>query len=195
VPFLGYILDPLEQDHYIHKLVSKFSISEKVIREQIRKVDSKQYTVDSAQTKNPIAVPGLLLQKEVLGGIIYFDDFLSSVKFKVEASDFEDAEIRNLAMAWLQSGDRDGVKQNPLAKESIFMVESQLEELGDATLIKRNLEKSFSLLKTSALKKKQVNLQNQIKAAETSGNKAKVLELNTAFAEILKERAEFEKNI
>ncbi len=200
IPFLGFTLDPLEQDHYINKLARQFSISEKVIREQVRSanstqqtVHSRQYTVDSTQ-ENKSAVPGLLLQKEVLGGLLFFPDFLESVLGKLNVEDFEDKEVGGLVVALMEK--KDSSPESALAKEALFMVESQLEELeGDQTRLKRLLEKSFALLKVLALKRRQQQLQAEIKSAETEGKKERLEELNKNFAQVLEERMAFEKYI
>jgi hypothetical protein len=80
-----------------------------------------------------------------------------------------------------------------VAKEAQFMVESQLDELGGNTsALLRELLKAFALLKISAIKKHQQNLQKEIKNAETAKNKQKVEELNKEFARVSAERIKFE---
>lgn len=195
LPFLGNIGDPLEQDHYVHKISTKFLISEKVLRDEIKK--QKPGTAPAAETLQPAGQSGLLMQKEVLGGLLLFPDFLAAIKDKILPDDFENSEIRGLiAGLTATEADQAVVKESVLAKEGLFMVESQLDELGgEANRLKRVLEKSFALLKVNAIKRQQQVLQNQIKAAELANNKALVNELNQKFAEILAQRAEFEKYI
>ena len=190
VPFLGNISDPLEQEHYVRKISTSFLISEKVIRDQIGPVNK----LISGSVNKPTAVPGLLLQKEVLGGLMFFPDFLAAVWEKVLPEDFEDEEIRNVVIPWVISHGQDlSVKEQVLAKEALFMVESQLDELGgEQDRLRRILEKSFSLLKVSSIKRGQQVLQSEIKAAETAGNKALVEELNKKFAALIDLRKQFE---
>jgi DNA primase len=239
VPLLGAIVDPLEQDHYVHKLATRFLISEKTILEQIKKqvVGKKPELPQSS-----LAIPNgsLLLEKEVLGGLIVFPEFAKEIKDKLEPDVFQNSEIKELvasivgksedqilnphplhqsslnqssnsglgqadsgagqarpltsvaakAMADKEGG---GKLQDALAKEAQFMVESQLDELGgnSAALI-RELFKAFAMLKIGAIKKRQQHLQNEIKNAENSNNKARIEELNREFARISAERIKFE---
>ncbi len=227
VPFLGNISDALEQDHYVHELVKKFGISESVIRSQIKREKPGLPEEKSAITPGQA---GRLLQKEVLGGLLMFPDFLAAISDKIQPQDFEDSEIRALILVLLEPeaaqpaeadksafprtgirgsaddplltsptevGDRRRwVKQDALAKEALFMVESQLAELeNDPNRLKRVLEKSFALLKVSAIKRRQQQLQTEMKAAEVAGNKTRVDDLNKEFAAILETRKEFEKHI
>jgi len=193
VPLLGAIADPLEQDHYVHKLSTRFLISEKTILEQIK----KQTSAGKPETSNAgpnIQNGSLLLEKEILGGLIAFPDFLSEVKGRLEKGDFENAEIREFVDIVL-SGDGKASKaiSSTLAKEAQFMVESQLDEMsGNQTALMKDLQKAFAMLKIGAIKKHQQHLQNEIKTAENSNNKAKIEELNKEFARISAERIKFE---
>ncbi len=204
LPFLQFIQDPLEQDHYVHKMSTKFSISEKVIRDELKKSAKGQIGVSSTGAKsNPSTGPnaasgGLLLQKEVLGGLLFMPEFIPSPKEKIEANDFEDSSIAQLIEIWLNNSQSANSEftQNPLAKEALFMVESQLEELnGDTAKLKKSLEKSFVLLKLRSLKVKQQQLQAEIQLAEIQGNKEILQQLNKKFATLVNFRSELEKEI
>ncbi len=194
MPLLGAILDPLEQDHYVHKLSTRFLISEKTILDQIKK---------QAQGKKPElsqAIPdalnrGLLLEKQVLGGLLNSPDFLEGVKAELSAGDFEDNEIKNLIEGFINSSGFDPakVKEAIVAKEAQFMVESQLDELeGNSTALRRELLKAFALLKLSAIKKRQQALLSEIKRAESEKNKQTLDNLSQQFARISAQRMKFE---
>lgn len=195
LPFLGFIQDPLEQDHYIRKMSTKFSISEKIIRDNIKKSVGKQ--ISESAVNSPLTHNGLLLQKEVLGGLLFSNDFILEAKSQLEMNDFEDPEIRQIVELILhRSGSTNEVNVATLAKEASFMVESQLEELeGDTEKLKKSLLKSLALLKVNSFKRQQISLQNQVKTAELAKDKAKVEKLSREFAEISKARLEFEKQI
>ena len=75
VPLLGAISDPLEQDHYVHKLSTRFLISEKTILDQIKKQTFGKKRGTKAGKHSNIANGSLLLEKEVLGGLIGFSGF------------------------------------------------------------------------------------------------------------------------
>ncbi len=196
VPFLGFVSDPLEQDHYVHNIATRFLISEKVIRDQIKGGLRVQGIGDSISQAQKVA-PGLLLQKEVLGGLLFLPDFLAAILGKIQAQDFEDPEVGKAVSQLIAGGEQAAsARQTTLAKEVLFMVESQLDELGGETdRLRRILEKSFALLKVNSLKRQQQALQSDIKAAETAGNKLRVDELNLTFANLLKERAVFENHL
>lgn len=190
LPFLGFISDPLEQDHYIHKLVQKFLISEKVIRQQIKQPPSSE--AGNVISANP-ATGSLLLQKEVLGGLLAREDFAAEVREQIQPEDFEDAEIKALAALWLQRDTKDSLGQTTVAKEVVFMLESQLDELaGNQNELKRQLLKAFALLKINSIKRRQSGLQQEIKMAELAKNKTKLSELQQKFAQTSAERLKFE---
>jgi DNA primase len=227
VPLLGAIADPLEQDHYIHKLSTRFLISEKTILDQIKKQAlGKMPELNQA---GPNTTNGsLLLEKEVLGGLIVLPEFAAEVKGKLGPEDFQSSEIKQLVAEMMgrsenqnlvnphpgplpsaaasdfakatsnlreAMADREGEGrlQDALVKEAQFMVESQLDELSDNRMaLMKDLQKAFAMLKIGAIKKGQQHLQNEIKNAENSNNKAKVEELNKEFARISAERIKFE---
>lgn len=193
VPLLGAIVDPLEQDHYVHKLSTRFLISEKTILDQIKKQTSgKKPELNQA---GPNVFNGaLLLEKEVLGGLLVLPEFLQEVKESLVLEDFEDVGVKALVNAVIFGNSEVlELKNSTVAKEAQFMVESQLEELGgNQTALMKELLKSFALLKIGAIKKRQQALQTEIKTAETEKNKIRTEELNKEFARISGERMKFE---
>ncbi len=195
VPFLGYISDPLEQDHYVRKISSKFLISEKVIREQIKK-EKIGIAVKPEESGKTAVATGLLLEKEVLGGLLFEPGLFGKIKSEINLEDFENGEIRSLVEAIVRAGNVavPGVKQAVVAKEAVFMVESQLDGLGGNTeALERELFKTFALLKISSIKKQQQSLQNDIKNAENLKDKEKIDFFNQKFAKISEQRIKFEE--
>jgi len=187
VPFLGFIADPLEQDHYIGELVKKFGISEKVIRDQIKNkgVSKSAPAPASLETGKNL----LILEKEVLGGLLFAPEFKKQMQGQIEPEDFENPEVREAVLAMLSDNPR---QDSVLAKESIFMVESLLEQLGDEALLKRLL-KSYSQLKADNLKKKQKVLQSEIAGAEARKDEGALRKLQAEFAQVSKLRTEWEQ--
>jgi DNA primase len=193
VPFLQYITDPLEQDHYVHRISTRFSISEKVIRDQIKK--NQQPVQSTPATLNQPVSSSVLLQKEVLGGLLFSQEFASQVINDIETTDFEDSEIRQLVESIVSpQGDGGLVKEHTVAKEAIFMVESQLEELSsDQQKLVKQLLKHYGLLKINSIKRQLKALEIEIKTAEKQNNKQKVEELNKIIASKLTLRIQLEK--
>src|SRR5258708_1426413 len=74
VPLLSFVSDSLEQDHYVHNLVDKFNISEHVVREQIKKYSSG-LPMQSAVSAPDLAGRSNILEKEILGGLLLYEDF------------------------------------------------------------------------------------------------------------------------
>jgi DNA primase len=193
IPLLGAIADPLEQDHYVHKLATRFLISEKTILEQIKKQAAGKKP-ELNQVNQNIPNGSLLLEKEILGGLLVFPEYLSEIKDRLTVEDFENTEVRELINSILlgNTGFLE-LKNSSLAKETQFMVESQLDELlGNQTVLMKDLQKAFAILKIGAIKKRQQQLQNEIKNAENSNNKARLDELSKEFAQISGERIKFE---
>ncbi len=195
IPLLSSVTDPLEQDHYVRQLVTKFNISERVIRDQIKNIKVEQPQL--LGKSDSLASKTSALEKEVLGGMLQFEDFYRQTIEQVEATDFEDPEIRKIIESVIKNkGLLPEVKETTVAKEAIFMVESQLDELeGNADILKRQLLKSFALIKLYAIKKAQHLLTLEIKQAESLKDKQKIDELNKKFAEAAARRMEFEKII
>ena len=195
IPFLGYISDPLEQDHYIQKIVSGFGVFEKTVRSQIARHQGNGLLKQRNQTGDSVA-PGLLLQKEMFGGLLFLPEFAAAVQGQINAEDFEDSELGKLAGAWLLSNGGDSaVKEYTVAKEAVFMVESLLDSMdGDREKLLKQLKKSFTLFKLSSLKRQIARLQAEIAAAEQSGDRARASELSSLVNKLLNLRMELEKN-
>ncbi len=193
VPFIGYINDGLEQDHYIHKIVSGFGVFERTLRGEIKKQNTAVPAKKELSVQQKLS-GALLLQKEVLSALLYSKDFYNQFAQNIESADFENEKIRKLVLAWISSNGQDeSVKADGVAKEALFMVESQLDELsGDESKMQKNLAETFKLFKLSAIKRRQLELEAEIKAAETAGNKPRVEELGRIFAGLLISRKQFE---
>jgi DNA primase len=191
VPLLSFIQDPLEQDHYIKKLAEQYGASERAVRELLK----PQKFSSTQKSPSLLQAPNFALEKEVLGGLLFSPDFLSEVKAKAGLEDFENPEIREILSPLFQSGKEAlADKSSTLAKEAIFMVESQLDDLdGSEQVLLRDLKKSLAMLRLGAIKKQQQLLNQEIKRAETSSNKVKLNELNQQFAILTEKRLEFEK--
>ncbi len=198
VPFLRFIKDSLEQDHYINELVQKFGISEKIIREQIKGLGSvKAPESDLKKTSVKSREPFLVLEKQVLGGIIKYSDFLKLILEHGKVEDFEDFEIRKALGEVLKQKSLTFMDLNSvLAKEALFMVESRLDELnGDEKLFKKELKKIFITLKISSLKNCQNRLSSDIKRVENLKDEAGLKKLQKEFAEISALKFNLEKEL
>ena len=195
MPLLAAVKDPLEQDHYVKRMVERFDVSERTIREQLKRLalglpraaEVPQAVMGSAFSKINT------LEKEVLGGMLKYKAFSDLVLSRGEIEDFESPEVREIVKQLFQ-GQKDGSLLSTIAKEALFMVESELETLeNNGHVLERQLNKSFAKLRLNAIKRKQGALTLEIKRAEGFSDKAKLSELNKTFAELSNLRLEFEQ--
>lgn len=194
VPFLGFIADPLEQDHYVHELVSKFNISEKVLRAQIKHPKQNFSELADAQVE---VVQANALEKNVLGGMLVFPEFLQEVVKTGGVTDFTNTQIQTLVMPLFEGKLLpEDLAQSSLAKEVQFMVESEIDSgLKDKASVLRDLNKDFVLLRLQAIKRRQLELASLIKSAESKNEIDLKKQLNREFAELNDLRTVFEKKL
>jgi DNA primase len=196
LPLLGSVADPLEQDHYIHELSTKFAISEKVIRDQLKgsSFNSGRAVVE---TRPAAVTPGLNLEKMVLGGMLVIPEFFQFMQEEQPEQELTHASLRQLAKGVLDKTlALDVVKQDTLAKEAMFMVESELDNLNNNELaLMRELKKSFYLLKLQHIKRRQSELTQEIKKAESTEALSKIEELTKTFARLTQERVNVEAQL
>ena len=200
LPLLRFIADPLEQDHYIHALSSDFMVSEAVIREELKKTAPAPARSGQAASVPP-AAPGAataILEKQVVGGLLSVPDFLAFAR----EQGLGDTEIANPSLRQLAHDALEGtlpetaVKQDPLAKEAIFMVESELDNLNNNELaLLRELKKSLFMLKLNDIKRQQQELTVEIKKAEDQKDSPKIEELNKKFARLATSRVQVEAQL
>lgn len=194
VPLLSFVSDPLEQDHYLRRMMDKFNISERTIRDQIKKFSGGKTDAARPAQASPAAKANVL-EKEILGGMLLYGEFADSVRQNLSPADFSDLEVRQLAeQAWQGQGEL--VNQDSVAKEAVFMVESLVETLdGRMDQLKRHLEKSLAMLKVQSIKNKQQEVSAELRKAESEGDKERAQELTRQFADITTQRIYFEKLI
>jgi DNA primase len=194
LPLLALLSDPLEQDHYIKILADKLGTTPHVLLEALHLIKlPKNNPVKSAVLATPIQPAGVnALEKQVLGGMLLYPEFKKFVTEKGNVTDFTHPESRTVAEQLFGGSSLD--ENNFLAKEAIFMVESQLAEMdGGEAALERELKKVFALLRLNAIKQEQKQVHDSMKDAETEKVKDRLNELNQKFALLSKLRMEFEK--
>jgi DNA primase len=203
LPLLRFIADPLEQDHYIHSLSTDFMVSESVIREQLKKT-SPFPAAARAVSLPPPAPPGTpgavaaVLEKQVVGGLLSVPDFLAFVREQgLDDDEISNPNLRQLARTALEGTlVESAVNQDTLAKEAVFMVESELDNLNNNELaFLRELKKSLFMLKLNDIKRRQQELTVEIKKAEDQKNPSKIEELNKKFAHLATLRVQVETQL
>jgi hypothetical protein len=119
------------------------------------------------------------------------------VKEQGIGSEITDPNLRQMAQSLLDNSKSVmAVKQDTLAKEATFMVESELDNLNNNELaLLRELKKSLLLLKLNEIKRTQQELTLEIKKAETINDSSKIEELNKKFAQLVTYRARIESEL
>lgn len=188
MPLVGFIEDPLEQDHYVRQLTEKFRISERVVRQQIK----PQTVTAVAQMPAQAKAPTFGLEKEVFGGMLMYTEYKSQVLKQAVLEDFESPEIRFL-LEPLFSDSQSLDSHSTVAKEALFMVESQLDELqGNSVAHNRELLKSFGQLKLNSIKRQQQKLNIEIQKAEGAKSSEQLGQLKNKAAQLAAQRMQFE---
>lgn len=192
LPLLNRLTNPVEVDHYFQKISTDFVISEQALRQ-------------TAPTPSPNPAPSLetnpglpqeaIWEKEILGGLIMFPEFLEFVR--VEG--LPDALITLELQPFFQKailGDYLKDSSEPLVTESIFVVESNLENLDNNELaLLRELKKSFFQFKLAKLKHYLQELTIAIKKAEQEKNSDLAKQLGGKFAQLSSTRFEIETKL
>lgn len=196
LPLVKALVDPVEQDHYIRLIAEKMNTQESAIRASLSSIKTNFRNIKQPiqeKTKGKTGITLLGLEKEVLGGMIKFEDIKKLVGENFEASDFENTETLS-EIQGLLNGTLYG--ESTVAKESVFMVESLLESSeGNGEAVLRQLFKSFYFLRVLGLKKKLLRLQAEMKFSEAQNDKNKIKELGQTISGLTALRMEFEKKL
>lgn len=196
-PLLKQISDPVEQAHYLRQVSQDYNISENDLKFSMDKasiVPVQQEVMADHQTENN---PTLELEKQIFGGLLAVPEFLESIKNELRSEDFKNEEISKGVVAVL--GGQNVVNSDfleTLAKETQFMVESQLEYLdGNKTALVIELQKSFYLLKLAGIKQHLQQITVSIKHAENNGQSDLVKSLGQEFNEFSLLRMQYEAKL
>lgn len=195
LPLINHIHDPVEVDHYLQKLASEFSISESALRQAMGNAQSglTNNAIDLIQVAN--LSQEAVWEKEILGGIILFPEFLEFVQVEGLPDVILTQDLQPYFTQVILGKDIK-TNQDPLVKESIFMVESSLENLENNQLaLLRELKKGFFQFKLAKLKQYLQKLTIEIKKAESSQNHELAKQLGGKFAQLSTTRFEIETKL
>lgn len=194
---LKQVSDPVEQTHYIREVSQDYNISENDLKSAMEKASSVSIEQESVVDHELDNNPTLELEKQIFGGLLVVPEFLLSIKNELKAEDFKNEEISKGVMAILEG--QDIVSSDfleTLAKETEFMVESQLEYLeGNKTALVIELQKSFYLLKLAGIKQHLQQITVSIKHAENNGQSDLVKSLGQEFNEFSLLRMQYEAKL
>lgn len=199
IPLLKLLQDPLEQDHYIRKIQQDFDIAESAVRNSLRESSVFPYAKDQSNTsraQDPAPNAELIREKEILGGLLSYPEYLEFVMEEGIPSDFISIEMRGIINKVLLKDKDFTTEDKTLANEAIFMVESNLENLANNELAYlRELKKSFYLFKLDGIKKQLQNTTIALKKAELSHDEEKVKQYNQEFAQLSAQRYAIEQKL
>lgn len=143
----------------------------------------------------PLPPQEFIWEKEILGGIILFPEFLDFVRVEGLA----DALVSEPLQPFFQKailGQYLKDSPEPLVREAIFVVESNLENLDHNELaLLRELKKSFFQFKLAKLKFYLQELTIAIKKAEQEKNSELAKQLGGKFAQLSSTRFEIETKL
>jgi DNA primase len=193
LPLVNQIKSPVENDHYYQKLSVDFGVSEQALRTEISEPSQK-----AAEEPRQTAVPltqDVLWEKEILGGMAQFPEFLSFVREEGLPEQLLTPELVEHFQNAILGQDISG-SNNPLVKEALFMVESSLDNLSNNELaLIRELKKSFYQFKLAKLKHYLQELTIALKKAELEKNTTHAKQLNAKFAQLTNTRFEIETKL
>ena len=197
LPLVRSLVDPVEQEHYIRQVAEKMNINESAVRASLLKIPttkaSSKPVLNTVKIKDKTGITLLGLEKEVLGGVLKYEEVRELVKKEFRASDFETQEIFEEVKGVLEGAN---TGNSTVAKEAVFMVESLMESSeGNSEAVARQLFKSFYFLRLLSLKKQLVRLQAEIKFAEAQKDETKIKALSKTISELTMLRMESEKKI
>jgi DNA primase len=188
------ISDKFDKEHYVQKIATTFSVSEKLL------VGGKTETVPSLEEKksvlkkeqNVIDDKRILLDKQILGGLFINKDFAKFLKENAELEDFTYEPVVDV-MKIVLSGEEFLDLGDPLVKESVFMMEDVLRmHEGKQLAFQNSLESTFWGLRLLRVKELQEQVMSKLKQAEVRGEAEEALKLREEFAELMKRRMEVE---
>lgn len=197
LPRVYKLNDPVEQDHYLRELSQVFNLSDNALRKKGELKQSIKQTVP--EIEKPIASDeGDLVEKQILGGLIYFPEFRQEAILKIKPDYFEKPELRSLFEEIVNSEGVDlAVKfaKNPLAEECQFVVESLLQDgRQNEEVVLRELGKSFSLIRLNSIKRELQKLSVQLKNAEVTSQKELAKDIREKVMLLLQARTELERS-
>ncbi len=193
LPIVGKIVDPVEIDHYLQKISGDFVISEQALRQAFSAKQPEQAQTEEFGTEQ--LPQDAVWEKEILGGLILFPEFLEFVRVEGLPDALISAELQPFFQKAIL-GDYLKDSKEPLVTESIFVVESNLENLDNNELaLMRELKKSFFQFKLAKLKHYLQELTIAIKKAETTKNHELAKQLGGKFAQLSSTRFEIETKL
>lgn len=195
LPLVTKLANPIEADHYYQKISTDFVISEQALRQAVENSNPKTPHETEAV---PVATPPPqteIWEKEILGGMILFPEFLEFVRVEGLLEALIAPEFKPFFQkAILGESLRD--HKDTLVTESIFMVESSLENLSNNELaLVRELKKSFFQFKLAKLKYYLQELTIAIKKAEQDQKTELAKQLGGKFAQLSATRFEIETKL
>lgn len=194
LPLVNKFSDPVKVDHYLQKISSDFGISEQALKQVvIQKPNSEPSLANFNMAAN--LEQESIWEKEILGGLILFPQFVEFVRVEGLPAALISKELQEFFQKAIL-GENLKDRKESLVRESIFMVESNLENLDNNELaLMRELTKSFFQFKLAKLKHYLQKLTIDIKKAEQEQNTELAKQLGGKFAQLSSTRFEIETKL
>lgn len=195
LPLVRNLVSPVESDHYYKKISTEFVISESALKQEPVQQTQVHKELDQTQETKQIIPQEVTWEKEILGGLIMYPEFLEFVRVEGLPDTLISEEMGEFIQKAIIGQDLKNVA-DPLVKEAVFMVESNLENLSDNELaLMRELKKSFFSFKLAKLKNYLQELTIAIKKAEIEQNQDFAKQLGGRFAQLTNVRFEIETKL
>lgn len=203
MPLLRFIINPLEQGHYIRLMSETFAVTETDLRASLKPMHTQ--TPGPQNRRALVAKPVMITQesiqeKEILGGLLSYPEYRAFVAEEGLPTEYISPGMQAIINAALINEplpeNHSTPAQDSLASEAQFMVESSLENLnGNELALMRELKKSFYLFKKAGINKKLQDATTAIKKAEASHDNSAVNQYTELFAELSSERYALEQKL
>ncbi len=195
LPLVHQLTSPVEGDHYYRKISADFVVSESALRQESVPKPANYESPETTQETKVVIPQEIGWEKEILGGLILYPEFLEFVRIEGLPETLISEEMVDFIQKSIIGQDL-SQSQDPLVKEAIFMVESNLENLSNNELaLMRELKKSFFSFKLAKLKNYLQDLTIAIKKAEIEQNQDFAKQLGARFASLTNVRFEIETKL
>lgn len=193
LPLVSKFRSPVEIDHYFKSISDEFNISEQALRNE--PVPEASVSRTSKPVHSEALPQELIWEKEILGGIIVYPEFLEFVQVEGLPDQLVSEGLQGYFRKALLGENLAG-QGDPLVKEAMFMVESSLENLSNNELaLVRELKKSFYQFKLAKLKHYLQELTIAMKKAESEKKAEQAKQLGAKFAQLTNLRFEIETKL
>ncbi len=196
----------IEQTHWLQQLGLKLEIEEKILREEMNRLDSKGYGFkeeerEAAVIKKP---RDLMLGERLIGFLLKFSQDLKEIVENLDPKVLTSQRLQDFARVLKACPDdieivkKEIIKDNPNLREYfdflLFAIEKDLEEEVDLERIKKEVLKIWLELKKNQILKELKKVERELKFAEQEGKVEQIKFWGRIFEQLTKELAKLDNS-